>query len=93
MNRRNFLKGFLAATGTLAVAPTLVLEPVANYSKSELWPMIEEIIESQMSINRAMLRMDHLMSGISVVKVGPESVKWLNMDEIMELDTSILKEL
>lgn len=28
MKRRNFLKGFLAATGTLAVAPALVLEPV-----------------------------------------------------------------
>ena len=28
MKRRNFLKGFLAATGTLAVAPVLVLEPI-----------------------------------------------------------------
>ena len=27
MKRRNFLKGFLAATGTLAVAPALLLEP------------------------------------------------------------------
>ncbi len=28
MNRRNFLKGFSAATGTLAVAPALALAPV-----------------------------------------------------------------
>ena len=65
MNRRNFLKGFLAATGTLAVAPALALKPVENYGKSELWPMVEEMIEQQMYLNRLMTLQDYLIHAAS----------------------------
>lgn len=60
MNRRNFLKGFLAATGTLAVAPGIALAPVESYGKSELWPMIEGMIDQQMYIDRLVMLTDFL---------------------------------
>jgi hypothetical protein len=40
MKRRNFLKGFLAATGTLAVAPALILEPVPVIMEPDISKMI-----------------------------------------------------
>lgn len=62
MKRRNFLKGFLAATGTLAVAPALALEPIEHYGPSELWPIMEEIIDHQMKYNRLMIEMDRFIA-------------------------------
>ena len=71
MKRRNFLKGFLAATGTLAVAPVLVLESVENYGKSELWPIVEEMIDAQMNYNRMMREMDRLIGMPKVMLFPP----------------------
>ena len=36
MNRRNFLKGFTAATGALAIAPGMVAESIKPLSNGEL---------------------------------------------------------
>lgn len=57
MKRRNFLKGFLAATGTLAVAPAIALAPVEHYGPSEVWPMMQEL----MYINRLVMLQDYLI--------------------------------
>lgn len=46
MNRRNFLKGFTAATGALAIAPGLAISSVENITEiptwSGLYPTLQE---------------------------------------------------
>ena len=62
MKRRNFLKGFLAATGTLAVAPAVALAPVEHYGPSEVWPMMQGLIDQQMYCNRLTMLMDYIIA-------------------------------
>ncbi|MCK5614704.1 twin-arginine translocation signal domain-containing protein [Candidatus Pacearchaeota archaeon] len=68
MNRRNFLKGFSLATGTLAVAPAIALAPVESRFNTSavgssirgmhpdiiIMDDIEALIAPQMDINELM---------------------------------------
>ena len=80
MKRRNFLKGFLAATGTLAVAPAVALATVEHYGPSEAWVMLEEIVDHQMYINRLVMLQDYLIFAHSKELVNYTPVipkKWI----------------